>query len=251
MIGIPGHHQTQNQEGDQTHIKNGHDNEQIFYCFHIFAPLAGIMVGFSWLRRLLHVGNLSKQEYPGYWIHMIPVTCNKIYTNCLWQRIHPCSVFYGRNVSTMSLPNAAGGSFKVIAFTRVSNFRDCIKITQTYSKYFPSVNLVFCHQCVCSRLVPINFPYIHNWYRGNKLFCCLMGLLPDAQNCGCACAGNAGTFSPSPHVSDPDMHHGTCVTHVPWCMPESLTSGFLLNRRRGETFPAFSAHAQPAILRIW
>ena len=24
-------------------------------------------------------------------------------------------------------------------------------------------------------------------------------------------------------VSDPDMHHGTCVTHVPWCMSGSLT----------------------------
>ena len=36
-----------------------------------------------------------------------------------------------------------------------------------------------------------------------------------------------GTFSPPPRVSDPDMHHGTCVTHVPWCMPQSLTSGFL------------------------
>ena len=53
-----------------------------------------------------------------------------------------------------------------------------------------------------------------------------------------------GTFSPSPRVSDPDMHHGTCVTHVPWCMPGSLTS-FLWNRRWGETFPAFPAHAQP------
>ena len=63
--------------------------------------------------------------------------------------------------------------------------------------------------------------------------------------------GMPGTFSPSPQVSDPDMHHGTCVTHVPWCMPGSLTSGFLWNRRRGKTFPAFPAHAQPAILHIW
>ena len=31
-------------------------------------------------------------------------------------------------------------------------------------------------------------------------------------------------FSPPPRVSDSDMHHGTCVTHVPWCMPGSLTS---------------------------
>ena len=50
-----------------------------------------------------------------------------------------------------------------------------------------------------------------------------------------------GTFSPPPPLSDPDMHHGTCVTHVPWCMPGSITSGFLWSRRRGKTFPAFPA----------
>ena len=32
-------------------------------------------------------------------------------------------------------------------------------------------------------------------------------------------------------VSDPSMHHGTCVTHVPWCMSGSLTRG------DGENFP--------------
>ena len=31
--------------------------------------------------------------------------------------------------------------------------------------------------------------------------------------------------------SDPGMHHGTCVTHVPWCMSGSLTRG------DGEKFP--------------
>ena len=36
-----------------------------------------------------------------------------------------------------------------------------------------------------------------------------------------------GTFSPPLCDSDSAMHHGTCVTHVPWCMPGSLTSGFL------------------------
>ena len=46
--------------------------------------------------------------------------------------------------------------------------------------------------------------------------------------------GMPGTFSPPPRVSDPDMHHGTCVTHVPWCMPGSLTSGFLWSRWRGK-----------------
>ena len=46
--------------------------------------------------------------------------------------------------------------------------------------------------------------------------------------------GMPGTFSPPPRVSDPDMHHGTCVTHVPWCMPGSLTSGFLRTWWRGK-----------------
>ena len=45
-----------------------------------------------------------------------------------------------------------------------------------------------------------------------------------------------GMFSPQPQFSDPDTHHGTCVTHVPWCMPGSLTSGFLWSRRRGKRF---------------
>ena len=45
---------------------------------------------------------------------------------------------------------------------------------------------------------------------------------------GCACTGNAGTFSrrwlqSKPLVNDPGMHHGTCVTHAPWCMSGSLS----------------------------
>ena len=46
--------------------------------------------------------------------------------------------------------------------------------------------------------------------------------------------GRPGTFSPPLRVSDPDMHHGTCVTHVPWCMSGSPTSGFLWSRWRGK-----------------
>ena len=41
--------------------------------------------------------------------------------------------------------------------------------------------------------------------------------------------GMSRTFSPLPRVSDPDMHHGTCATHRPWCIPGSLTSSFLLS----------------------
>ena len=94
-----------------------------------------------------------------------------------------------------------------------------------------------------------------------------MGLLPDTSNRGCACAGNAENVPPPPppqppqpppyppphppnptpphptpppnpkppRVSDPDMHHGTCVTHVSWCMSGSLISGFPWGRRRRKT----------------
>ena len=68
---------------------------------------------------------------------------------------------------------------------------------------------------------------------------------------GCACAGNAGNVSPrrrfqrKPIVGDPGMHHGTCVTHVPWCMSGSLTCG------DGENVPGIPGACAPAILRIW
>ena len=39
--------------------------------------------------------------------------------------------------------------------------------------------------------------------------------------------GMPGTFFPPLRVSDPDMLHGTCVTHVQWC-------GFLWSRWRGK-----------------
>ena len=46
--------------------------------------------------------------------------------------------------------------------------------------------------------------------------------------------GIPGTFSPPPQVNDPDMHHGACVTHVPWCMLVLLTRGFLWRRWWGK-----------------
>ena len=47
---------------------------------------------------------------------------------------------------------------------------------------------------------------------------------------GCACAGMPGTSSRhrlqrKPLVSNHGMHHGTRVTHLPWCVSGSLTSG--------------------------
>ena len=41
------------------------------------------------------------------------------------------------------------------------------------------------------------------------------------------------------------MHHGTCVTHVPWCMSGSLACS------DGENVPGIPGACAPAILRIW
>ena len=58
-----------------------------------------------------------------------------------------------------------------------------------------------------------------------------MGLLPDMYNCRMRMPREYRERFPR-HLferktlgSDPDMNHGTCVTHVPWCMSGSLNRG--------------------------
>ena len=64
-----------------------------------------------------------------------------------------------------------------------------------------------------------------------------MGLLPDTKNYGlrmrrkCWERFLCHRLQRKPLVSDPGMHHGTCVTHVPLCMSGSLT------RSDGENVP--------------
>ena len=64
-----------------------------------------------------------------------------------------------------------------------------------------------------------------------------MGLLLYTQNCGLRMRRECRKRFPrhrhymKPLVSDPGMHHGTCVTHVPRCMSGSL------NRGGGENVP--------------
>ena len=68
-----------------------------------------------------------------------------------------------------------------------------------------------------------------SWCQETNSLC--MGLLPDTQTCGlrmrreCRERFPRHQFQRKPLVSDPGMHHGTCVTHVSWCMSGSLTSG--------------------------
>ena len=77
-------------------------------------------------------------------------------------------------------------------------------------------------------------------YMSGHSVCWKVGLwasYPIRKIAGCACPGNAGNVSPTLWVNDPYMHHGTGVTHVPWCMPGSPTSGFLWSLWRGKRSP--------------
>ena len=90
--------------------------------------------------------------------------------------------------------------------------------------------------------IPVNSPHKHvqiysveyNVYQ--ELHQCMfalcgMGLLPDTQNRGLRMRRECRERFPRHRiqrkllVSDPGMHHGTCVTHVPWCMSGSLNCG--------------------------
>ena len=90
---------------------------------------------------------------------------------------------------------------------------------------------------------PLNAPSSQYHYRSNmhafrlhvQWRCVMHGPLTRYVKLRVAHAtGMPGTPSPPPQVSDPNMHHGTCVTHVPYCMPGSLTSGFLWSRWCGK-----------------
>ena len=60
---------------------------------------------------------------------------------------------------------------------------------------------------------------------------CFMGLSPDTWNRRLHMRRECRERFPrhrlqrKPLVSDPGLHHGTCVTHVTWCVSGSLTSG--------------------------
>ena len=85
-----------------------------------------------------------------------------------------------------------------------------------------------------------NYWRIVSWADCQRVKHLAMGLLPDTLNCGFAHApGMSGTFSPPPiskeaasyrsrHASR-HVHHGTCVTHVRWCMSGSLTRSGMRN----------------------
>ena len=82
-------------------------------------------------------------------------------------------------------------------------------------------------------------PKLKVWL-GHNISAIAMGLLPDTQNCRLRMHRECRERFPrhrlqrKPLISDPSMLHGTCVTHVPWCMSGSLIRG------GGENVPGIS-----------
>ena len=97
-------------------------------------------------------------------------------------------------------------------------------------QYFPyHSGFLYCHSAYdCYRAHAIITMNMGRWMRKlrkqhdtsrvhNSWDVLYMGLLPHVHKFRVAHApGMPGTFSPPPRVSDPDMHHSTCVTHVLW-----------------------------------
>ena len=68
---------------------------------------------------------------------------------------------------------------------------------------------------------------------------------------GCACAGNAGNVFPATTIKR-SRHASRHVRDARAVMHAGIANQqFPLKSVAGKTFPAFPAHAQPAILRIW
>ena len=78
---------------------------------------------------------------------------------------------------------------------------------------------------------------IKHWDKKSHVIVCWYGLIARYVKLRVVhVLGMVGTFSLPPRVSDPDMHHGTCVRHIAWCMPGSPTNGFVWSEWRGKHF---------------
>ena len=95
-----------------------------------------------------------------------------------------------------------------------------------------SVGMISLKKYTC-KITPTSFKdqWVNTRSPSGQISISSMGLLPDTQNCGLRMRRECRERFPrhrlqrKPPVGDPDMHYGTCVTHVPWCMSVSLTRG--------------------------
>ena len=128
-----------------------------------------------------------------------------------------------------------------IGMCMISNWRYCQTLGLTKTCFWSKLYLHSCHQitsightpltvtrndqCITYAVDMLTKLVVNNDFAS-------MGPLPDTQNCGLHMHRECrDIFFPATY-----MLHGTCVTHVPWCMPGSLTSGFLWSQWREKRF---------------
>ena len=79
---------------------------------------------------------------------------------------------------------------------------------------------------------PCFFFFVFFFWGGGLWMCCRWPLVNYEKLRVGHAPGMPGTFFSPPRICDPDIYHDSCVTHVPWCMPGSPTSGFIWSRWR-------------------
>ena len=113
---------------------------------------------------------------------------------------------------------------EILPFWMFFASRKWMKILSFHSSAFCSIKDILANEQVMVSM----FWLICRGFRINTV---RMGLLPDAHNCGLRMRRECREHFPrhrlqrKPLVSDPAMHHSTCVAHVPWCMSGSLARG--------------------------
>ena len=121
----------------------------------------------------------------------------------------PCDDW--ENIYTLSYYHHQIGSMKYYPLFRVRSWNNGVRCMSLYSLECFGLAILWGLYVCCS-----NTKRLFTWV--------------SYQIADCTCAGNV--FFPAAAVSDPDMHHGTWVTHVPWCMSGWLTSCFLWRQWR-------------------
>ena len=92
--------------------------------------------------------------------------------------------------------------------------------------------ITFCWTFSWFCIVSVNWFHFSQWknqvlcYLSTRLFVHNGSLTRYAQVRVAHAPGMPGTFSSSPRVNDPDIHHGTCVIHMPWCMSRCTIRNF-------------------------
>ena len=100
------------------------------------------------------------------------------------------------------------------------------------NSWYLSNTKVLCHLCEIQALSTLSQLATSNTFPPTGLITCYNNYGPLARYVKLQIAhtpGMPGTSSPPPRLAIP-----TCMTHVPWCRPVSLTSSFLWSRYWGK-----------------